>query len=180
MKIEAFYNVMKTHKDENDRVDLMKKHIIDRYITLEEKQALAKNIVQSSFYTRGEDGIDRFRVNSVAKYMLSCMTLLDTYTDIERGRRENKILEDFNKLNEIGFFDVLVREMSQRELKEFNMVLDMETNDLMTNEYEPGGFVRGQVERFGRLIGASLAPVLESLDLDKLEEIAKEYIGKLG
>ena len=52
----------------------------------------------------------------------------------------------------------------------------MESSDVMTNEYEPGGFVRGQVERFGNLVGTTLLPLLENIDVGQIEKIVKKYI----
>ena len=140
MKIDSFLNVLRTKKNENDRADYIKSAVKNKYVPLEEKQARAKNIIKSSFYEKDGE-TERFHVNSVAKYMLTCITLVEMYTNLERSVKMT-VLDEFNKLNEAGVFDILVQSIDQRELKEFNMVLDMETNDIMTNEYEPGAFVR--------------------------------------
>ena len=176
MKIDTFLTLYKNKKNEDDRVDFLKSHVNNKYIPLEEKQVRAKNIVNSSYYQKDDAGDQKFHINSVAKYMLTCMTLLDLYTDLERNQKEGKVLEEFNKLNEQGVFDILVQSVDQRELKEFNMVLDMESSDLMANEYEPGAFVRNQVERFGNLIGTTLLPLLDKVDAGQIEEIVKRYV----
>lgn len=176
MKIDMFIKLLKTKKNENDREEFINSNVNNRYVPLEEKQVYANNIIKASFYHKREDGTEEFRVNSVAKYMLTCMTLIDLYTNLERNKNEGKMLEEFNALNEAGIFDMLIQKIDQRELKEFNMVLDMESSDVMTNEYEPGGFVRGQVERFGNLVGTTLLPILNNLDVGQIEEIVKKYI----
>ena len=175
MKIDTFITLYKNKKDENSRAELITSHVKNKYIPLEEKQARAENIVKSSYYQK-DGNVEKFHVNSVAKYMLTCMTLLDVYTDFERSKKEGFILNEFNKLNEIGLFDILVQTIDQRELKEFNMVLDMVASDLMTNEYEPGSFIKNQVERFGNLIGTTILPVLENLNIEQIEEIVKKYV----
>lgn len=176
MKIDMFIKLLNTKKNENDREEFIASCVINKYIPLEEKQARAKNIIKSSYYQKKNDGTEEFRVNSVAKYMLTCITLIDLYTNLEREQKEGKILDEFNILNKAGIFDTLIQKINPRELKEFNMVLDMESSDLMTNEYEPGGFVRGQVERFGNLVGTTLLPLLENIDVGQIEEIVKKYI----
>ena len=176
MKIETFLTLYKNKKNSDDRLEFIKSHIKDKYIPIEEKQARSQAVVKSSYYQKNEDGSESFHVNSVAKYMLSCMTLLDLYTDIERSNKEGNLLNEFNRLNEIGFFDYIIQLVDQREMKEFNMVLDMESSDIMTNEYEPGGFVRNQIERFGSLVGNTLLPVLNNLDVGQIEDIVKKYI----
>ena len=176
MKIDTFLTLYKNKKNENDRVEFIESHVEDKYVPIEEKQARAQSIIKSSYYQKNKDGSESFHVNSVAKYMLSCMTLLDLYTDIERSNKEGKILDEFNKLNEIGIFDLIIQMINPKEIKEFNMILDMESSDIMTNEYELEGFIRNQVERFGNLIGATLLPVLNNLDVGQIEDVVKKYI----
>ena len=176
MKIDTFLTLLKSKKKDDERIALIKERIKNKYVPIEEKQVRTNNIIKSSFYEKRDDGTEVFHVNSVAKYMLTCMTLLDLYTDLERNQKEGKILEEFNKLNEQGVFDILVQSVDQRELKEFNMVLDMESSDVMANEYEPGAFVRNQIERFGNLIGTTLLPLLDKVDAGQIEEIVKRYV----
>ena len=50
-----------------------------------------------------------------------------------------------------------------RELKEFDVILDMVRNDVIQNEYETHAFIANQVERFGELAGVVLKPAIEQL-----------------
>mgnify|MGYP007101886324 CR=1 FL=1 len=54
------------------------------------------------------------------------------------------------------------------------MILQMTCDDVMTNEYEPHAFVKGQIERFGSLIGVTLSQILKQLDLEKIQKIMNE------
>ena len=54
------------------------------------------------------------------------------------------------------------------------MVIQMTADDLIANEYEPHAFFKNQIERFGNLIGTSLKPVLEGLDLSKIQEVISQ------
>jgi len=168
MKIDEF--IKETNSEYNHAYEM---HVKNIYVPIEKKQARAKTIVQSACYITTEDGGKQYHVNSVAIYVLTGLTYVDLYTDIERG--EN-ILEDFNKLNEICFFEDMKNFISEREREEFEMVLDMELEDLEKNEYELGAFIRNQVERFATLFGTALAPVLENIDLDKVKEQLEEYV----
>ena len=107
------------------------------------------------------------------------MSMVELYTDIERSKVKGSMLDDFNALNGSGVLDLIVQNVDDRELKEFNMVLQLVYDDLMTNEYELHSFIGKQTERFGELLGAILLPVLSQLDLDKVAEIA-ERIGVGG
>jgi len=153
-------------------------HVIHKYIPIEEKQTVASYIVQNSFYVY-KDGDRTFFANSTKKYVLTMLKLVDLYTDIERD--ESDLLGDFNKLNQIGFFEFLDDELdrySQYEYQEFKAILEAEEEDLFTNEYEPQGFIRHQVERFGNLIGATLYPVIKDLDMEQIGNAIKTAIQK--
>ena len=103
--------------------------------------------------------------------------MLDLYTDIERSKNEGKMLDDFNRLNGNGIFDMIIRNIDERELREFNMVIQMTADDLLANEYENHEFIKNQVERFGSLIGTSLKPILEGLDMSKIQEVISQIGG---
>lgn len=169
--VTLFSNKKRTHEEE----DFVKEHIKNVYVPLEEKQTNAKAIISSTYYEKhkGTDGNETtaLKVNSLAKYMYTCLTTLKLYTDLEIDYKKG--LEQYNKLQECGAIDLFIRNIDQRELKEFNMVLDCEANDVFTNEYESHAFVKNQIERFGNLIGIALAPVLAGLDLSKVEEVIK-------
>lgn len=154
-------------------------HILENiYIPIEKKQAVCQYIVQNSYYTL-KDGERLFQANTTKLYVLTALGLVDLYTDIERD--ENDVLGDFNKLNEIGFLAFLEDELDDHhnhEYEEFQLVLNAEKEDLLTNEYEPHGFIRHQAERFGNLIGATLYPVIKDLDVDKLGNMIKGFVQK--
>ena len=176
MKIDTFLTLLKNKKNEDSRVELISSHVKNRYVPLEEKQARAKSIIESSYYQKTNDGRQEFHVNSVAKYMLTGLTMMDMYTDIEVEKNNGKSLENFNKLNEARVLDDVLSVIDGKEWSEFVSVLDMEEEDVIKNEYEPRAFVRNQFERFGNLIGTSLLPVLENLDISQIEELVKKYV----
>ena len=152
---------LQQYAEKQDKDRFVKKHVTTSYIPIEAKQLAASNIVKGSYYLDGE-----FHVNSVAKYMLTKITLFDLYTDIERS--DGTILADFNALNEARFFDVLESAIDEKEIVEFYEILEMECEDAKTNEYELGGFIRRQVERFGNLLGTALVPILEQQNVQEL------------
>ena len=126
-KLTAFITAYKFRKTDEEKMAFLKEHIKSDYVPFEKKADIAKAIVQASYYVKEKDingnEVQKFRADSIAKYMLTCMSLLDLYTDIERNKNEGKMLEDFNVLNEYGIFDVLIQNIQPRELKEFNMII---------------------------------------------------------
>ena len=176
-KLSAFMTAYKFRKTDEDKLKYLLQHLKHEYIPYEHKADMAKAIVDSSFYIieKMPDGKDRrvFHINSIAKYMLTCMTIVKLFTTIECSSNEGKMLDDFNTLNQFGIIDMIIQNIDQRELKEFNAILQMTCDDVMTNEYEPHAYIKSQVERFGSLIGIALSPILKELDIEKIQEVIK-------
>ena len=148
----------------------------DRYIPLEQKQAVAQSIVRSVYGGNADDNAVAFRRNSAARYMLERLAILNLYTDIDSGAADS--LEVFNKLNAVRFFDTIEKYVDAREIAELRRIIDMECADAEFNEAEPAAFVRREVERFGGLIAAALGPVMERIDTDRIEAVIREYAEK--
>ena len=179
MKMDTFLVALKVKKSDTDRMEYIKSHIIkDKYVPLEEKQTYAQNIIKSSYYKKRDDGTEEFYVNSVAKYMLTGLAMIEMYTDIELDNKKGKSLENFNKLNEARILDDVLTLIDDKEWAEFVSILDMVEKDMYQNEYEPHGFIMHQVERFGNLVGTALLPFLENLDVAQIEEVVKKYVTK--
>lgn len=178
MKLTPFMTMYKTKKTPEKQVEFIKEHVKNDYVPYEKKADVAKAIVKASYYqrtkNRGEIEREELHIDSVAKYMLTCLSMVDLYTDIERSKNEGKSLEEFNILNGSGILDLIIQNIDDRELKEFNMVLQMTCDDLMANEYENHAFIRAQVERFGNLISATLSPIIEKLDVEEIKKIISE------
>ena len=177
-KLTAFITAYKFRKTDEEKTDFLKEHIKSDYVPFEKKADIAKAIVQASYYVKEKDingnEVQKFRADSIAKYMLTCMSLFDLYTDIERSKNEGKMLEDFNILNGYGIFDALIQNIQPRELKEFNMIMQMTVDDLLTNEYEAHSFIRNQVERFGSLIGTTIKPLIDQFNEDTVKDLLSQ------
>ena len=168
----------KMKKTDEERLQFVKEYIKNEYVPFETKADVAKAIVDTSYWrTEKIDGNKRkvLHVDSVANYMLKCMALVDLYTNIERQKNEGKMLEDFNTLNGSGILDMIIQSINPRELKEFNMVLQMTQDDVIANEFENHAFISQQVERFGQLIGTALSPVIEQLDFEQIEKVIDQF-----
>ena len=176
MKITSFMTQYKFKKTEEEKENMVKSHIKNEYVPFEKKADVAKAIVDASFYHEeiGADGNvhKTFHIDSVAKHMLMCMAVIDLYTDIARSKGNGKMLEDFNVLNGSGILDLIIQNINPRELKEFNMVLQMVCDDAMSNEYETHAFVSKQIERLAELIGNVIVPIVKNLNIDQIKDVA--------
>ena len=178
IKIGAFLNALKFRKTDEEKKEFVKSHIVNSYIPYEKKVAAAQRIVDVSYWITEPSVDDKERkvlhINSTAKYMLTCMTVIDLFTDIERQHGENKMLDDFNNLNSLGIFDILISNINEREFKEFEMVLRMICDDTITNEFENHAFITKQLNRFGDILSVTLSPIMAQLDVDKIKEMINE------
>ena len=179
-KLSAFMTAYKFRKTDEDKLEYLLQHIKHEYIPYEHKADMAKAIVESSFYIveKTPDGKERrvFHINSIAKYMLTCMTIVKLFTTIECSSNEGKMLDDFNTLNQSGIIDMIIQNIDQRELKEFNMILQMTCDDVMTNEYELHAFINNQIARFEQLINVAIAPIMNELDIEKIKDMINQGI----
>ncbi len=176
MKLDEFLKLYdEKENDPFEQHNLIREHINDAYVNYEVKGNVAKAIADTCNYERHEGGESggekpRFHIDSVARYMLTKIAMFDLYTDIQRDSNNN-ILNDFNALNKRDIFGVIEETVDPREMHEFIRVIDMACEDAIANEYEPHAFIRNQVERFADILGATLTPLLESLDAEKIESL---------
>lgn len=108
--------------------------------------AICDQIIANSYFTT--DG--QFKVDSCKKYLLYVSALLNTYTNIRFD--ENDMLGDFNLLQRYGLIDVIINYIPEAQVAMFDSVLNMKSNDIMTNYYEPHAFVKEQLVKFAPLI----------------------------
>jgi len=172
MRIETFVRLYNTKKTDEERIDLIKERMNGKHVSFSDKVNHADIIAKQCYYQKENDanGVERevFKQNSAAKYMFYSLTVVKLYTDLDVNFK--KALEQFEMLNG-EILDDIINLVDQRELKEFQMILDFACDDIITNEYELHSFIGKEVERFGNLVGATLAPILQSLDMDKVEEM---------
>lgn len=178
IKLSFFMTKFNIKKTEDEKLQMVKEHILNQYVPFEKKADMAKAIVDNSYWREEEINGEKRKVlhiDSVANYMLKCMAIVDLYTDIERQKGDGKMLEDFNTLNGSGVLDFIIQSVNQRELKEFNMILQMTQDDVIANEFENHAFISQQVERFGKLIGTALSPVISQLDIGQIEKVIDQF-----
>lgn len=137
--------------------------------------AICDQIIASSYFTT--DG--QFKVDSCKKYLMYVSALLNTYTNIRFD--ESDALGDFNLLQRYGLVDVIISYIPEAQVTMFDSVLNMKSNDLMTNYYEPHAFVKEQVVKFAPLIHKWIEGfldvaenVVKEIDINKVQEIVQK------
>ena len=171
VNIKSFIVAFKSKKSEDEKKEFLSQHVITTYIPMEKKIAAANNIINACYWQG--DGVNRYlHIDSPSKYMLTCMTLIKLYTNLEY--KSDDILEVFNLLNENEVFDLIPKCINQRDFSELNMIIDLVGKDVITNEYDNHAYITKQVNRFIDLAANTLPPFLEKLDLNKIQEIINE------
>ena len=188
---------MAKNTNQNQQADV-KKHFIDaekdrvKFVTVKEfvkaltnrssddarrvyLEVICDQIIANSYFTA--DG--QFKVDSCKKYLLYVGALLNTYTNIKFD--ENDMLGDFNLLQRYGLVDVIISYIPEAQVAMFDSILNMKSNDLMTNYYEPHAFVREQVVKFAPLIHkwienflGAVERVVNEIDMNKVREVIKK------
>lgn len=175
MRIETFVKLYNSKRTDEEKMDAVKERITNKHVSFSDKVNNADIIAKQCYYQKEKDadGVERkvFKQNSAAKYMFYSLTVVKLYTDLEVDFKQG--LEQFEMLDG-EILDIIINLVNTRELKEFQMLLDFACDDIMVNEYEPHAFVKNEVERLGSLISTALTPVLQTLDMDKIESMLKQ------
>jgi hypothetical protein len=147
VSVKEFVKIIKNRASEDARrVYIEGTLAVKDYERYEVVCAICDQIIANSYFTT--DG--QFKVDSCKKYLLYVSALLNTYTNIKFD--ENDILGDFNLLQRYGLIDVIINYIPEAQVAMFDSVLNMKSNDIMTNYYEPHAFVKEQLVKFAPLI----------------------------
>lgn len=175
MKLDTFLKLYNVRKNAEEREALVKEHITNTHVSYTDKCDRAELIARSSYYVKEKDenGVEqkRFHQNSAAKYMLYSLAVVDMFTDIDVDFKNS--VEFFEKING-EILDYIVLNVNERELNEFRMLLEFACDDLIANEYENHAFFKEQIDRFGKLVSVSIKPLLEDLDIQKIQEVIEK------
>ena len=153
----------------------------EKYMPHADKLAIAENIVKSSSYAMvKEDGrlkqTDRIALNSPMRYILFVMTVVDKYTNIEVNF--GNIMPEFDALNFNGLIEVIFEKIGDKEMAEFNTVVDMVLNDFMANKYQFKNYINDTLLRVSGLV-EKCAPLIDNI-ASKLDSMSEEDVEKLS
>ena len=172
-------------KNEQAQITLVKSVMNNHYVPLENKVTVCQKIAESAFYSKTENNgkvVKKLKAYSPAHYMNFHLYMVNEYTNIDIDFSNS--LEEFNILNKNRLFSLIISLISSVELTEFQELLNMVENDLITNEYEVHSFISKQVERFSELFGHIVSPaitrlsdVIKNMDNRTIENIAEKVKG---
>lgn len=158
---------------------------VENYISYMRKMDEATKIVNASSYQViiDEDGNAKrgnIRINSPIRFALTIMSMVDLYTNISID--VSKFLEEFDMLNRFGLVEKIMAKIPESENAEFNTIVSMTYDDLMTNENEIHRFIESQVQRVTDVLSfitKASEPVMAKL-AEKISAMDEADIEKLG
>lgn len=144
--VSNFINEYKSFTNDRVKESCLKKHIFgNKYVPYEEKCAICKGIIDAS--TKSIiDNKEIFRQDTTARYMLYCLKLIDTYTDIVIDF--SKALAEFNMLDKEDFVTLLLDNIPAKEKTKIDTILKMKLDDYYENERSVIGFISKLSDKF--------------------------------
>lgn len=147
---------------------------VENYIPYEQKIAIAEAIFNAGLEVNEE----KSRINSPQRYFFYCLGILNAYTNIavSLASKEDdnpavfalQMCAEFNALNSRGLFELIFSKIPEKELEEFNTIIDMVTNDYFENNFAFHGYMDNLLNSITKLI--SLLPELYSSDSENEEQ----------
>ena len=153
------------------------------YLSHSEKLIAAELIVKNSSYAilkNEETGemkqTKRIKINSPMRYILFVMTVIDKYTNLKVNFKD--VFPEYDYLNKNGLIEIIFNKIGDKEVGEFNAVIDMILNDFMTNEYEFKNFINEKIYQLNEFIEKA-SPHISKI-IDRLDNLTEEDLKKFS
>lgn len=161
MNINEF---VKEFNERTDKIQCVKEHIVEKYIPYEKKMAICKNVINHADYTTNINGLEKkyYAPNTPLRFVLFSISIVDSYTDIKlkKNKSNRDVMGGFNKLNSIGFFELLFSELN-REYKEINTILQMMVEDTINKENSLTEYFNTKLDSL-KIIYDTFMPIIEN------------------
>lgn len=169
MKVnEILKNYKIADKVKDGGINFLREHIKTTYVPYIEKMSRCELLLRSCWYrTDPETGIRRLAVNSPNLHVMFKMEFIRMYTDIELDYDGTKIVDNYDDLNKTGILRQILSLIPRSEIEEFKMIFQMTKDDLMTNEYEMGAYIKNRVNDIATIVGNLIIPALENSGFTK-------------
>lgn len=168
--------------NDTDKTKFFKTELkVETYLSYADKLTVAENIVKNSSYAivKKDDGelikTNKIKINSPIRYVLFAMTVIDKYTNIAVNFKD--VITDFDCLNKNSLLEIIFKKIGEKEIGEFNTVLDMVLDDFMTNEYEFKNYISDVMLKIDGMI-TKIIPTVDNF-VNKIETLSEDDIDKL-
>ncbi len=119
--------------DENIKAEYLKDNlkIVTTYIPFNAKKACSESILQSSCVTTPSENQMDIKIDSCTKYISYIFTLIMVYTNLNIS--DIDISDGYDKLLTTGLSGIIMNKIPPKDKEEFDMVLQMVTEDFIAN-----------------------------------------------
>ena len=136
MTVKEFLEDLNKVTGKTVKEERMKKNLnVKQYVSFIDKVNLAERVVYHSTHDFDQEGnvVGDITINSISKYLLHVMGIIDMYTDLDINY--GNLVEDYDLLNVNGMIQEIVTLIGEKEIAECQMLLDMKLGDFMQNWY---------------------------------------------
>ena len=180
--VKTFVEEYEKQLTDTDKAQFLKTKLkFEKYMPYAEKLMIAENIIQSSSYAMIKENdilkkTDRIKINSPMRYVLFVMTIVNKYTNIEVNF--NNIMPEFDYLNKNSLIEVIFDKIGDKEIGEFNTVVDMVLNDFVSNKFEFKNYISETFSKVYDLV-EKCSPLIDNI-VNKLDGMSEEDVKKLS
>ena len=158
MNVEFFIKQIAMNKDKEA---YLKQRLTKNYIPYEEKIVACENIVKNTSFIKDEESGELFfKRNTPACDLFFNLTLIDKYFDIEIDF--DHPLADYNKLEENGYTELLLKNIPANEYISWQKVFSMVAGDFVENERSLVSFLETRISAMNKSLSA-IAEVVKEL-----------------
>ena len=160
MNVEFFIKQIAMNKDKDA---YLKQRLTRSYIPYEEKIARCEQIVNISSYIE-IDGQKVYRVNTPIRLVLTSLTLINEYTDLNIRFEDDSFLKDYNILEEQGLIEELLGQIPEREYRTWMTLLQMINDDKQENERSLIAYFDTKLTALQQTLNATVDAVNEAVE----------------
>jgi hypothetical protein len=164
MNVEFFVKQIEMNKDKEA---YLKQRLIKTYVPYEEKISSCENIIRNTSFIKDEvSGELIYKRNTPACDLFFNLVLISKYFDIDIDFEH--MLADYNKLEENGYIELLLKNIPANEYVAWSKVFEMVAGDFVDNE-------RSLVSYFDKMFGAmnnslkSIAEIIKELPIENIQ-----------
>ncbi len=150
------------------------------YIPYNLKMAMAQSIVNCSCFDENKN----LKISSPTRYLLYIRTLITKYTNLKENSENSSFLEEYDALFSTGLLEKVMSKIPEKELVEFETVVQMTFDDVVKTYTSPNVFISEQINKITSVFSAVLKPLaaqmtetLEKIDEKDSEKLVKKLSG---
>lgn len=143
----------------------------DKYVDYMTKVTLVRDFTNKSCL----DQNGNVKMNSCGKYLMYVRTILSLYTKLELDNdNPSGFFHEFDMLNKYRIIDDIMKNVPKSELSEWDTIMSMCHQDLITNNYEIHGYISRNMNNLMGAMGKMTEPLIKAV-IDTISDDPEEF-----